>query len=154
MRELSNDLREFVHLLNAKRVSYLLVGAWAMAFHARPRYTADVDLFVKRSPDNAARLMEVVGEFGFGGTGIVETDFLQPDCVIQLGRAPNRVDLLTGISGVGFEEAWPRRVTANLSGVEVTVIGREDLIVNKRATNRAKDRADLEWLERTGRRAT
>ena len=151
MRELSNDLREFVHLLNAKKVKYVLVGAWATAFHARPRYTGDVDFFVEPSPENAGRLMEVINAFGFAGIGIEAADFLQSDCVIQLGRAPNRVDLLTGISGVSFQEAWSGRVTANLSGVEVTVIGREHLIRNKRAANRAKDRADLELLERTGR---
>ncbi len=151
MRELSSDLREFVHLLNAKNVRYLLVGAWAVAFHARPRYTGDVDFFVEPGPENAGRLMEVIEEFGFGGVGIEATDFLKADCVIQLGRAPNRVDLLTGISGVGFEEAWGGRVMANLSGVEVTVIGREHLIRNKRAAGRVKDRADIEWLERTDR---
>jgi predicted nucleotidyltransferase len=151
MRELSNDLREFIHLLNAKKVRYLLVGAWAVAFHARPRYTADVDFFVEPGSENAVRLMEVIEEFGFGGIGIEAADFLQTDCVIQLGRAPNRVDLLTGISGVSFGEAWADRLTASLSGVEVTVIGREHLIRNKRAANRAKDRADVEWLERTGR---
>ena len=151
MRELSNDLREFVHLLNAKTVKYVLVGAWAMAFHARPRYTGDVDFFVEPSPENAGKLMEVINDFGFGGIGIDAADFLQSDHVIQLGRAPNRVDLLTGISGVSFQEAWSGRVTANLSGVEVAVIGREHLIRNKRAANRPKDRADLESLERTGR---
>lgn len=149
MRELSNDLREFVHLLNAKKVKYVLVGAWATAFHARPRYTGDVDFFVEPSPENAGRLMEVIHDFGFGGIGIEAADFVQSDHVIQLGRAPNRVDLLTGISGVSFLEAWSGRVTAYLSGVEVTVIGREHLIRNKRAANRAKDRADLESLECT-----
>lgn len=151
MPELSNDLCEFVHLLNAKKVRYMLVGAWALAFHARPRYTGDVDFFVESSSDNAARLMEVIDEFGFGGIGIEATDFLEADSVIQLGRAPNRVDLLTGISGVSFEEAWGGRVTASLSGIEVTVIGRGHLLRNKRAANRAKDRADIEWLERTRR---
>lgn len=151
MRELSKDLREFVHLLNTSRVRYLLVGAWALAFHARPRYTADVDVFVERSPENAERLMEVIERFGFRGIGIEPGDFLETDRVVQLGRAPNRVDLLTGISGVSFEEAWEDRVTATLSGIEVTVIGREHLIRNKRAVNRAKDRADIEWLERSGR---
>ncbi len=151
MRELSSDLREFVHLLNAKNVRYLLVGAWAVAFHARPRYTGDVDFFVEPGPENAGRLMDVIEEFGFGGVGIEVTDFLKADCVIQLGRAPNRVDLLTGISGVGFEEAWGGRVMASLSGVEVAVIGREHLIRNKRAAGRVKDRADIEWLERTNR---
>ena len=149
MRELSNDLREFVHLLNAKKVSYVLVGAWAVAFHARPRYTGDMDFFVESSAENAGRLMDVIEDFGFGGSGIEAADFLQADRVIQLGRVPNRVDLLTGISGVSFEDAWAGRVMASLAGVEVPIIGREHLIRNKRAANRVKDRADVEWLERT-----
>ncbi len=151
MRELSNDLREFVHLLNAKKVRYMLVGAWAVAFHARPRYTGDLDFFVEPSSDNAGKLMKVIKGFGFGGIGIEAADFLQADRVIQLGRAPNRIDLLTGISGVSFEEAWGGCVATSLSGVEVTVIGREHLIRNKRAANRAKDRVDVEWLERATR---
>jgi hypothetical protein len=105
MRPLSSDLREFIHLLNTKSVKYVLVGAWALAFHGRPRYTGDLYLFVARDADNAAKLMEVIDAFGFGNTGIEREDFLQENYVIQLGQVPNRIDILTGISGVNFEEA-------------------------------------------------
>ena len=132
MLELSSDLREFIHLLNTRHVKYMIVGAWALAFHARPRYTGDLDVFVECGPDNAPRLMEVIEDFGFGGTGIRTSDFLTPDYVIQLGRAPNRIDLLTGISGVSFEEAWPNHVTASVSGLEVTIINRKQLIQYQR----------------------
>ena len=149
MRPLSNDLREFIHLLNTKSVKYVIVGAWALAFHGRPRYTGDVDIFVAREPDNADRLMEVIEAFGFGRSGIERDDFLKVDRVIQLGRAPNRIDLLTGISGVAFEEAWESREQGSISDIAVLVISRDLLIKNKRAANRDKDQADIKLLEKT-----
>ena len=106
MRPLSSDLREFIHLLNTKSVRYVVVGARALAFHGRPRYTGDLDIFVAREQANADKLMEVITAFGFGDTGLERDDFLHEDYVIQLGQEPHRIDLLTGISGVTFEEAW------------------------------------------------
>jgi len=149
MRPLSSDLREFIHLLNTKSVKYVVVGAWALAFHGRPRYTGDIDIFVGREQDNAGRLMEVIEAFGFGQSGIERDDFLRVDHVIQLGRAPNRIDILTGISGVTFDEAWESREQGSISDVEVFVINRDLLIKNKRAANRDKDQADIKLLEKT-----
>ena len=149
MPPLSNDLREFIHLLNTKSVKYVLVGAWALAFHGRPRYTGDIDFFVARNPENADRLMEVIKDFGFGQTGIERDDFLHVDHVIQLGREPNRIDILTGISGVTFDEAWQSREQGNISAVAVFVISRDLLIKNKRAANRDKDQGDVKLLEKT-----
>jgi hypothetical protein len=149
MRPLSSDLREFIRLLNTKSVRYVIVGAWALAFHGRPRYTGDVDIFVAREPDNADKLMEVIEAFGFGGTGIERGDFLQVDHVIQLGREPNRIDILTGISGVAFDEAWESREQGSISDAAVFVISRDLLIRNKRATNRDKDLGDIKLLEKT-----
>jgi len=149
MRRLSSDLREFIHLLNTKSVKYVIVGAWALAFHGRPRYTGDIDVFVAREPDNADRLMEVIQAFGFGQAGIERDDFLRVDHVVQLGRAPNRIDILTGISGVAFDEAWASREQGTISDVAVLVISRGLLIKNKRAANRDKDQADIKLLEKT-----
>jgi predicted nucleotidyltransferase len=149
MRPLSTDLREFIHLLNTKSVKYVIVGAWAVAFHAQPRYTGDIDIFVAREPDNADRLMEVIEAFGFGRSGIQRGDFLEVDHVIQLGRAPNRIDILTGISGVTFDEAWNSREQTSISDTAVFVISRDLLIKNKRAANRDKDRVDVKLLEKT-----
>jgi len=149
MRPLSNDLQEFIRLLNAEAVEYLIVGAWATAFHGRPRYTGDVDIFVRPDPANAARLMRVIEAFGFGKTGIVAEDFLRENYVIQLGVEPNRIDLLTGISGVEFEEAWQSRVTGELGGQTVYFLNRDLLIRNKLACGRDKDIADARLLERT-----
>jgi predicted nucleotidyltransferase len=148
MALLSNDLRAFIHLLNTKSVKYVIVGAWALAFHGRPRYTGDIDFFVARDPDNADRLMEVIEDFGFGQTGIERDDFLHIDHVIQLGREPNRIDILTGISGVTFDEAWQSREEGNISDVPVFVISRDLLIKNKRAANRDKDQGDVKLLEK------
>src|ERR1051326_4437646 len=111
MRPLSKDLQEFIHLLNTERVEYLVVGAWAVAFHGRPRYTGDVDVFLRRDAANSERMMRVIEAFGFGSTGIKAEDFLKEDFVIQLGVEPNRIDLLTGTSGVEFGEAWEQRVS-------------------------------------------
>ena len=149
MRPLSSDLREFIHLLNTKSVKYVLVGAWALAFHGRPRYTGDLDIFVACDSDNAVRLMEVIDAFGFGNTGIERGDFSQENYVIQLGQVPNRIDILTGISGVNFEEAWKSRRKGSIEDIEVFVISRELLIKNKRAANRDKDRGDVKLLEKT-----
>ena len=149
MRPLSSDLREFIHLLNTKSVKYVIVGAWALAFHGRPRYTGDIDIFVAREHDNADRLMEVIEAFGFGQSGIQRNDFLQVDHVIQLGREPNRIDILTGITGVTFDEAWESREQGSICDVAVFVISRDLLIKNKRAANRDKDQADVKLLEKT-----
>jgi hypothetical protein len=96
MTPLSNDLRDFIRLLNTKNVRYVIVGAWALAFHGRPRYTGDLDIFVERDEENAEKLLDVLAAFGFSGAGIKKEDLLRPDYVIQLGRAPSRIDLLTG----------------------------------------------------------
>ena len=149
MQPLSSDLREFIHLLNTKSVRYVIVGAWALAFHGRPRYTGDLDIFVARDQNNADRLMEVIEAFGFGQSGIKQNDFLQVDHVIQLGREPNRIDILTGISGVAFDEAWESREQGNISDGVIFVISRGLLIKNKRAANRDKDQADIKLLEKT-----
>jgi hypothetical protein len=149
MRPLSSDLREFIHLLNTKSVRYVIVGAWAVAFHGRPRYTGDLDVFVARDAQNADRLMEVIEAFGFGQTGITREDFLKADHVIQLGRVPNRIDILTGISGVAFDEAWRTRDQGSISEIAVFFISRDLLIQNKRAANRDKDLSDIGLLQKT-----
>jgi hypothetical protein len=152
MRPLSSDAREFIHLLNTKSVKYLIVGAWAVAFHGRPRYTGDLDIFVSREADNTVQLMQVIDAFGFRQAGISREDFSQPDYVVQLGRAPNRIDILTGITGVSFDEAWNSRQEGNIGDATVHVISRDLLIRNKQATGRDKDLADVKLLEKAPRR--
>jgi len=141
--KLHQDIREFIELCLSRKVEFLLVGGYALAFHGAPRFTEDIDLMVLVSPENADRLHGVLTEFGFGDAGIIRDDFLDADQVIQLGRAPNRIDILTGISGVTWEEAWASRTQVNLDGLEIQVIGKEALIRNKQATGRPQDFADL-----------
>jgi predicted nucleotidyltransferase len=145
---LDKDLRELLALFRSKGVEFLVVGGHAVAFHGRPRLTEDLDLFVRPDAANGERIVEALHEFGFGSLDLSPADFEADDRVIQLGRAPNRVDLLTRLYGVEFAEAWSRRVAAHLDDVEVWIISRHDLIRNKRATGRTQDLADAEFLER------
>lgn len=145
--KLQKDIREFIESLLSRRVEFLLVGGYALAYHGAPRFTEDIDFCVAVNPENARRLHQVILDFGFGETGLSEADFLQPDQVIQLGVAPNRIDLLTGLSGLTWSEAWASRQRVELDGLELAVLGREALIRNKRATGRTQDLADAERLE-------
>ncbi len=147
---LSKDLREFVECLNSNGVEYLIVGALAVSWHGYPRYSADVDLFVNASPPNAIRVLAAIQQFGFGSLGLTADDFTAPARVIQLGHEPNRIDLMTSISGVGFEDAWQSRVAGELDGIPVNFIGREALLRNKDAAGRGKDRIDAEELRKQG----
>ena len=117
---LSKDLREFVECLNSNGVEYLIVGALAVSWHGYPRYSADVDLFVNASPPNAIRVLAAIQQFGFGSLGLTADDFTAPARVIQFGQEPNRIDLMTSISGVGFEDAWQSREAGELDGIPVT----------------------------------
>ena len=143
---LQKDLKEFIELLSELEAHFLIVGAFAVAYHGYPRYTADIDLFVERSGENAERLLKAIHKFGFGEIGLTEEDFLREDRIIQLGVAPNRIDILTSIAGVSFEEAWSSRVFAELGGLSVPFISREILKRNKVASGRTQDLADLEHL--------
>lgn len=145
---LQKDIREFVGLLLSRKVEFLLVGGYALAFHGAPRFTEDIDLLVLVSPENAARIAAVIEDFGFGDLGLSDGDFLEPDQVIQLGRAPNRIDLLTGISGVSWAEAWESRVEVDFDGFAIPVIGKNALEANKEATGRPQDLADLARLRK------
>jgi len=145
---LSKDWREFLELLNSRGVDYVIVGAQSLAFHGRPRYTGDLDIFVWPTPDNAQQLVEILNQFGFAQAGFKETDFVKPEQMIQLGRAPSRIDLLTSISGVPTEEAFATKVSATIDGLPVFILGKDALIRNKRAVGRPQDLADLDFLEK------
>ena len=146
--KLDKDLLELLELFRSKGVEFLVVGGHAVAFHGYPRLTEDLDLFVRPDVANGQRIVSALQDFGFGSLDITAADFEADDRVIQLGRAPNRVDVLTRMYGVEFSAAWERRVAAHLDDVPVWMISREDLIRNKRATGRPQDVADAEFLER------
>jgi predicted nucleotidyltransferase len=145
---LSRDLREFIELLNSRGVDYVVVGAHSLAFHGRPRYTGDLDILVRPTNDNAAKLVSLLREFGFSEAGFKEADLIEPGQVIQLGRPPNRIDLLTNLSGLTVDEAFADKLEAVIDGLPVFVLSKENLIRNKRAVGRLQDLADLDDLER------
>lgn len=146
---LDEELRELLALFIAHHVEFLVAGGHAVAFHGYPRFTEALDLFVRADHANAVRIMAALEAFGFGQIGLSADDFVADDRVIQLGRAPNRIDLLTRLWGVEFDEAWAwaRRVDASIDRVPVAFLSRLDLISNKRATARPQDLADAAALE-------
>ena len=143
---LNRDFKEFAELLNAHGVEYLVVGGHALAAHGHPRYTGDIDFWVRPSADNLGRLLNALSDFGFGSLGLRLADFGN-ESVVQLGQPPRRIDLLTAIDGVDFEACFRRREQAELGGIRLNIIGLEDFKTNKRASGRLKDMADLESLE-------
>ncbi len=144
---LSRDFVEFVECLNDAGVEYLLVGGHALAFHGWPRFTKDIDFWVRPSGPNARRVLGALAAFGFSEIRLVEADIKVPGKVVQLGVPPNRIDLVTSIDGVEFAPAWRRRVESTYQGKPLHVIHLEDLIANKLATGRAQDRLDAEQLQ-------
>lgn len=144
----SKDQREFLLLLRQHDVRALVVGAHALAFHAKPRYTKDIDIFVDASEENARRIVAAIDEFGLGALGVTAADLATEHRVVQLGVPPNRIDLMTSIDGLTFDDAWRSRVEGSFGGVPVSFIGKDDLIRNKAASGRAQDLADLELLRR------
>ncbi|MBS0365049.1 MAG: nucleotidyl transferase AbiEii/AbiGii toxin family protein [Proteobacteria bacterium] len=143
---LNKDYREMLKCLSDEGVRYLVVGAYALAVHGFPRATKDIDFFVWASPENAARLIRALERFGAPLRNISAADFAAEGTVYQIGGGPRRIDIITRIDGVRFEDAYPRRLMVAMEGLDVPVLSRDDLIANKRASGRAQDLADLERL--------
>ena len=150
---MNRDFVEMLSAFSAEGVEYLVVGSHAVGVHAVPRATGDLDLWVRPSPENARRVLEALRKFGAPMADLEPGDFERANHVVQLGVVPYRIDLLTSLSGVDFAEAWPSRHVVLREGMNIPVLGREDLIRNKRATGRTQDLADVEVLLR-GRRDT
>ncbi|WP_412067318.1 hypothetical protein [Rubrivirga sp. IMCC43871] len=143
---LPQDFLECAELFVAHDVRFMVVGGHAVMAHGYPRSTDDFDLWVEPTPDNGDRVVRALGAFGFQSLGLQREDFAAEDVIIQLGRAPRRIDVITSITGATFEACYPRRVLVEVDGLRLPVIGRECLIANKRATGRLKDLADVEGL--------
>lgn len=144
--QLPPDFKEFLQLLHTHEVEYLLIGGYAVGYHGYPRATGDMDVWVAISPANAAKLVTVLRDFGFGTTGASVELFQQPQKVIRMGNPPLRIEILTSISGVEFATCYAARITDSLDGIPVTIINRKDLATNKQASGRMKDLNDLEHL--------
>jgi len=140
------DFKEFFQWFDRHNVEYLLVGGYAVGYHGYPRATMDIDVWIASTPQNARRVVAALEDFGFGGQKLSETMFLAADQIIRMGLPPMRIEIMTSIDGVDFDEAYPQRVEDDLDGVRVKLIGLRHLKRNKQAAARPKDLADLEEL--------
>jgi predicted nucleotidyltransferase len=145
---IQKDFKEFIVLLNAKRVEYLIVGGYAVSFYSQPKLTQDIDFWIRPTLINAKKIMMVLKEFGFSSLDITMHDLINPGKIIELGNPPLRIDLINRISGVKFAEAYKHKSMGNYFGIPAAFIGKDDLIRNKKAAGRKKDLDDLDWVKR------
>jgi len=143
--KIHGDFKDFISLMNKNGVEFVVVGSFALSFLGYPRATGDIDIWVRKSPENATRILKVLDEFGFGNLGIGRDDLLA-DKVIQLGQPPVRIDLMTELDGLTSEEIWAGKVGGKFGEMPVFYLGREAFIRNKRSLGRHKDLADVESL--------
>lgn len=143
---LPSDFKEFLRLLNASTVEYLVIGGYAVGYYGYARATADIDVWVAVNPETAGRLVDVLKQFGFDLPELQPAIFLRPDMFVRMGMPPFRIEISTGISGVDFDACFARRVIGRLDGIDVNLISLEDLIANKKASGRPKDIDDVEHL--------
>lgn len=144
--EAQQDFKELLGLFNAHKVEYIIVGAYALAYHGAPRFTGDIDIFVKPSVKNAKKIVSALSDFGFGSLNLTVEDFQNPDSVIQLGVPPVRIDIITSLTGVTWKEADKGKVNGLYGDIPVHFLGKKQFIANKSAIGRKKDLADIESL--------
>lgn len=144
---MNRDFAEMLNALSAEGAEVLVVGAYAVAGHGLPRATGDIDLWVRPTPENAARVWRALERFGAPRSRLTPASFTEPDIVYQIGLPPNRIDILTTIDGVAFVDAWAERVMSTVDGVTFPMISKHHLLANKRATGRPQDLADVARLE-------
>ncbi len=142
----SKDFKEFVELLHSNDVKYLVVGGYAVAIYGHPRFTGDIDIWIEPSVENSLKMINVFEEFGLSSFGLSSSDFIKPNFVIQIGQPPFRIDILTSVDGLKFEEAFINKNLRSIDGLEINFISLNDLKINKRITGRYKDLDDLENL--------
>jgi len=145
---LNSDYKDMLQVLLDNGVKFLLVGAYAMGVHGYPRATGDIDIWVEPSAQNSERVYRSMAAFGAPLHEIDETTFAKPGIVFQIGVAPRRIDIITTISGVGFDDAYQQRQIVEMEGLSITILSLGNLIKNKRATGRDKDRLDADQLEK------
>ena len=147
---LNSDYKDILSILSEKKVKFILVGAYAMAVHGYPRSTMDIDLWIMPDPQNALLALDALAAFGAPTGDLSPDDLSKEDLIFQIGVAPRRIDFLTSIDGLKFQDAFDRSQLINIEGIPVHVLSIPDLIINKRATGRTKDLADAEYLDKMG----
>ncbi|SEN28315.1 Predicted nucleotidyltransferase [Chitinophaga rupis] len=145
---LAQDFEDFIKLLNKFDVEYMVVGGYAMAFHGKPRYTGDLDIWINISEANAEKLVQVIKAFGMASLGLEKEDFLQPGYVSQIGYPPLRIDILNSIDGVNFKEAFQNRQKIVEGDLEISYISLNDLVQNKVASGRKQDIQDVREIKK------
>ena len=143
----SQDFREFIELLIKNKAEYMIVGGYAVGIHGHPRYTGDLDIWLNPTPQNADLILKSVNDFGFSSFKLNQADFTKPGNVIQLGYPPLRIDLLTEIDGVTFEECFKNRKEVIIDDLQVNFIGYDDLLKNKKESGRPRDIDDIDHLK-------
>ena len=149
---LDENFKEFIRLLNANDVKYLVIGGFAVAYHGYPRYTKDIDFWIWANPDNADKLLQTVHDFGFGTLGLQKEDLLNETNVIQLGYEPNRIDLIMGLEDMDFETCFAQRQDAEFENLPIYFLNLDDLVKNKLSTGRLKDKVDAQTLVKKNRK--
>ena len=151
---LSEDFEDFIKMLNKHQVDYLIVGGYAMAFHGKPRYTGDLDIWIDISEINADKLLAVMNDFGFASLEFKKDDFLKENLINQIGYPPLRIDIITSIDWVLFKDAFSKKLTIDLDGYQANYIGLDELIQNKKTSARKIDLSDVEDLETKRKKKT
>jgi hypothetical protein len=146
--KVEKDYEEFLSLLNKHNVKYCIIGAFAVAFYAKPRYTKDIDILFEPNNDNAQKILKAIGEFGFGKLDVSIEDLTQEGNILQLGYEPLRIDLMNKLEGFQFQDIWKNRVTGVYGSEKVYIIGLDDLIKNKKMSDRPSDKIDIDLLEK------
>ncbi|MBO0797848.1 MAG: hypothetical protein J2P31_03420 [Blastocatellia bacterium] len=145
---LNQDFKEMLSCLNEEQVEYIVVGAYALAAHGYVRATGDIDIWVHNDKVNAGRVISALRKFGAPVLNLSEADLLAPDLVVQIGVAPCRVDIITGIDAVDFKEAWAHKISVSVDEIKFHVLSKPDLLKNKLATGRDRDQGDIAWLKK------
>ena len=141
--EIQPEFKELLELFTRQEVEFFIVGGYALAFHGHPRMTGDIDILVGTEPENSRKVLAALKEFGFGSLGLKESDFSKREEIIQLGYSPKRIDLLTSVSGVSWEQIKKNAIHCNLDGMLIDVISLDDFIKNKQVVGRPQDVADI-----------
>ena len=149
---LDPDFEDFIKLLNQHEVDYMIIGGYAMAFHGKPRYTGDLDIWIDISESNAQKMLLVIEDFGFVSLNFDKEDFLRENLINQLGYPPLRIDILTSIDGINFRDAYPQKQVILIEDFTANYIGLNDLIQNKNASGRQQDLVDVNTLQKQKRR--